>query len=57
MLKLTGIDILLRTIPEAFLFVLSAYLFSFKKINKKDFSISVLLLSICTYLVRELPIH
>lgn len=57
MLKLTAIDVLLRTIPEAFLFIISAYLISCKKINKRHCVISILLMSVFIYLIRELPIH
>ncbi|WP_123054674.1 hypothetical protein [Clostridium sp. JN-1] len=57
MLKLTIVDILLRTIPEAFLFIISAYLFSLKKIDKKRCVTATFMLGFCTYLIRELPIH
>lgn len=57
MLKITITDILLRGVPEAFLFIISGCLLSNVKISKMKCVISVLLVSIFVYLIRELPIH
>ncbi|MDW8802208.1 hypothetical protein P8V03_13720 [Clostridium sp. A1-XYC3] len=57
MLKLSLLEFFLRLIPETCILVLSAYAFSGKNIDKINFCISTILLSIATYLVRMLPIH
>lgn len=57
MLKLSAIEIVLRLIPESLILILAAYAFSGKSINKINFFVSTILISIATYLVRMLPIH
>jgi hypothetical protein len=57
MLKLLPIEFFLRLIPESFILILAAYAFSSKKIEKKLFCISSILLAVATYLIRLLPIH
>jgi len=57
MLKLLPIEFFFRTIPEVFLLICAGYTFNGKSINKKDLTISTILLAITTYLVRRLPIH
>lgn len=56
MLKLSALEFFLRTIPESFLLVLVAYIFSNEKISKQRFIGASLILSIATYLIRLLPI-
>jgi hypothetical protein len=43
-------------IPEAFLFVLAAYVFSRTKLNRKKYMVSAVLYGISGYLIRFLPI-
>lgn len=57
MLRLTPIEFFLIVIPESFILVLAGYAFSSKKIEKKVFCISSILLAVATYLIRMLPIH
>ncbi|MCT8978564.1 hypothetical protein N4T77_18400 [Clostridium sp. CX1] len=57
MLKLSVLEIFLRLIPESLILILAAYAFSGKSINKINFFVSTILISIATYLVRMLPIH
>lgn len=57
MLKLSLLEFFLRTVPEGFILILSAYAFSSKRIDKVNFCVSSVLLAIVTYLVRMLPIH
>lgn len=57
MLKLLPIEFFLRLIPESFILILAGYAFSSKKLEKKVFCISAVLLAILTYFVRMLPIH
>ncbi|MBI6874274.1 hypothetical protein [Clostridium aciditolerans] len=57
MLKLSIIEFFLRSLPEAFIFVLGAHAFCKKNICVKPFFISTVLLSMVAYLIRMLPIH
>lgn len=57
MLKLEPIEILLRAIPEGFLYILGVYVFSKVRIHKKSYIISSLITSIAIYFIRELPIN
>ncbi|MEQ8153921.1 MAG: hypothetical protein ABRQ25_03360 [Clostridiaceae bacterium] len=57
MLRLTFIEIFARGIPEAFLIIFSAHVFSGTRINKKNFYLSILLCAILVYFIRLLPIQ
>jgi len=57
MLALTAFEFIVRTIPEAFIFIFACYAFSNTKVNTKKYIISSILLAICTYFVRMLPIN
>jgi hypothetical protein len=57
MLQISPLELLLRCIPESFLLIFVSYLFSYKKLNKRIWLISSVLLTVITYLVRLLPIH
>lgn len=57
MLKVSFIEFLLRFIPESFLFLLAAYVFSNKKIEKKLYVISGFVIAISMYCIRLLPIQ
>ena len=57
MLQTTFLEFLLRGIPEAFLLILSSYIFSKKKINAMEFLLFGSILAIIAYIVRFLPIH
>lgn len=50
------ITTLLRGIPEAFLYIFCLYLFSDRKIDKRRYIVSIILLSVGMILVRALPI-
>ncbi|EHK2440698.1 hypothetical protein KCL46_000716 [Clostridium perfringens] len=56
MLKVTFLELLVRGIPEAFLMVLAAYCFANKKVNRKNYVVSSLIIALVVYLVRFLPI-
>ncbi|KAJ50108.1 hypothetical protein CTM_19734 [Clostridium tetanomorphum DSM 665] len=57
MLKISLIEFLFRIVPEGFLIILMAYVFDEKKVNKKIYIISSLLLAIGVYIIRLFPIH
>lgn len=57
MLQTTFLEFLLRGIPEAFLLILSSYIFSKKKINIIEFLVFASMLAIIAYIIRFLPIH
>lgn len=57
MLKLTYIEIITRLIPEALLFIFAAYTFSGIRINGEKYILSSLILGICVFLIRMLPIN
>lgn len=57
MLKLTAIEFILRTIPEAFVYILAAYLFSNTKINLRRYLAASILLAVVTFIIRMLPIN
>lgn len=57
MLTLTAFELIVRTIPEAFIFIFATYVFSNTKLDAKRYIISSVLLGICIYIVRRLPIN
>jgi len=57
MSKLTLLEIFVRGVPEAFLFVVAVYAFSKKAIDVKRYLLSCVVLSITGYVIRLLPIH
>jgi len=57
MLKVSLIEFVLRIIPESFLFLLAAYVFANKKIEKKLYIISGFIIAISMYFIRLLPIQ
>lgn len=56
MLKVTFLELLIRGVLEAFLMVLAAYSFANKRIDKKAYVLSSIIISLVVYLVRFLPI-
>lgn len=56
MLKLTMFEFVLRGFPEAFMLMLSLYTLSNTKLNHIRYIYSSLLLGICEYFIRLLPI-
>jgi hypothetical protein len=56
-LKLSLLEIIIRGIPECFLFVFAAYTFSKTAINSKRYLLSSLLFGVIAYGVRLLPIQ
>lgn len=57
MLRLTAFEFIVRLIPEAFLIILAIFALSNTKLNVKRYIISSLLLGICEYGIRMLPIN
>jgi hypothetical protein len=57
MLKLTLFEMIIRTIPEGFLFILASYIFSGQIVEKKRYCLAGVLIGISTYLIRMLPIN
>lgn len=57
MLRLTVFEFIIRSIPEAFVFILASYALSSSKINVKRYIISSSLLAACVYSIRMLPIN
>jgi hypothetical protein len=56
MLQITLFEMIIRTIPEGLLFILASYIFSSQPMDKKRYCVSGVLIGICTYLIRMLPI-
>lgn len=56
MLHITFFELIVRAIPESFLFVFSVYVFANTKIDIKKYIISSITLAIGTFLIRKLPI-
>lgn len=57
MLALTAFEFIVRTIPEAFIFIFASYALSNNKLNIKRYIISSILFGICIYVIRRLPIN
>lgn len=57
LLKLTFIEFFFRTIPEWILLILVSFILNKRDICIKKVIISVVLLSICNFFIRMLPIH
>lgn len=57
MIKISLLDLLLRVIPESFLFIFASYLFCNKKFDKKRIILSTLIFSNITYFIRLFPIQ
>lgn len=57
MLKVTLFETLVRGIPEALTMMLAMYSFANKKLEKKEYLISSLILVLVVYLIRLLPIN
>ncbi|MGV8984058.1 hypothetical protein [Clostridium sp.] len=57
MLKLTLLEVFLRSLPEEFLVIFAVYAFSKTVINIKKYIISSILYLISVYLIRLLPIQ
>ena len=57
MLRLTAFEFVVRVIPEAFILMLASYGFSNTKLKLNRYIISSLLLGICEYSIRMLPIN
>lgn len=57
MLKLTAFEFFVRLIPEVLILIFASYTFSKTKIDGKKYIISVVLLGICVFTIRMLPIN
>lgn len=57
MLQLSPLEFFFRTLPESCIFIWAGYMFSNNKIGKTKFILSSILLSLCTFFIRLLPIH
>lgn len=57
MLSLTLFDYFARTLPEAFILILSINIFCGIKVEKNEYVICSILFSVLEYLVRRLPIN
>lgn len=57
MLKLKIIEIFLRGIPEAGLFIFAMYVFSKNSIDTKKYIVATAILAVIAYLIRLLPIN
>ncbi|WP_026888591.1 hypothetical protein [Clostridium beijerinckii] len=57
MLRLTVFEFIFRLVPEAFVLILAMIALSNVKLNAKRYIISSLLLSVCEYGIRLLPIN
>jgi hypothetical protein len=57
MLKLEPVELFLRALPEALLYIFASYAFSKRFVDKKRFLISGGLLAIAGFFVRALPIN
>jgi len=57
MLRLTAFEFIVRSIPEAFVYIFACYAVSNNKLNIKRYIISSMLFAICVYFIRMLPIN
>lgn len=57
MLRLTLLEVFLRSLPEEFLIIFAVYVFSKTDINVKKYIISSILYLIAVYIIRLLPIQ
>lgn len=57
MLQLSLLELFFRTLPESCIYIWSGSIFSNNKIDKTKFILSSILLSLCTFCIRLLPIH
>lgn len=57
MLRVSGFEFVVRILPEAFIFMFAAYAFSKTKIDKRKYFISSIILGLCVFLIRMLPIN
>ncbi len=57
MLQLSLLELFFRTLPESCIYIWAGYIFSNNKIDKTKFILSSILLSLCTFCIRLLPIH
>lgn len=57
MLKLSAFELLVRTIPEVFVLVFASYAFSKVKVDCKKYLLSSLILGVCVFVIRLLPIN
>jgi hypothetical protein len=57
MLKISLLDLLLRVIPESFLFAFAAYLFCHKKLDRNRIIASTVIFALAIYCIRLLPIQ
>ncbi len=57
MLKVQMFEFVARLIPEAFIFMFSAYTFSRIRLEKNKYLLSSLLLSLSVFIIRMLPIN
>lgn len=57
MLKLTVLEFFGRLIPEALILVFAAYAFSKIKVDVKRYTLATILLSMCVFAIRLLPIN
>ncbi len=56
MLHISFFELIVRTIPESFLFVFAIYVFANTKLDFKKYIISSIELAIGTFFIRKLPI-
>lgn len=57
MLKLSAFEFFARLVPEVLILIFAAYAFSRTKIDWKKYGISAILLGICVFTIRMLPIN
>jgi hypothetical protein len=57
MLKLTAIEFIVRTIPEAFVYIFAGYAFSNSKFNIKKYITASIAFAISVYFIRIMPIN
>lgn len=57
MLKLSAFELLVRTIPEVLVLVFASYAFSKTKVDCKKYLLSSLILGVCVFVIRLLPIN
>lgn len=57
MLKLSVFEFVVRSIPEVLIFMFAIYSFSQIRLNRNRYLLSSLLLGICVFLIRMLPIN
>ncbi len=57
MLKLSVVELFIRLIPEVLVLIFASYSFSKVRVERKKYIVASILLGVCVFTIRMLPIH